>query len=131
MGERKPLGYGAARHVPDNVTAAWGARLIWPADLVWDRQGGFGSEAERVALGRWLNGGPLNDALDEARILSHERKLRQRRGAHGHAVRGRAGRDRRRPAGELRLPVRGGVAQADALPVLRCEVNCTCGVGQS
>jgi hypothetical protein len=65
MPERK-LGFGL-RTLPEEVTCAWGARWIWPADLVWDRTDIFGSEAERDDLVAWLNGGALPAARAEAR----------------------------------------------------------------
>lgn len=51
------LRYGLSRAVPDGTKAAWGARLIAPADLVWDRQdiSADDDDAKR-ALVVWLNG---------------------------------------------------------------------------
>lgn len=66
------LGYGADKHVPEEVTCAWGARLIFPDDLVWNRQDAFGPEEEKQALQTWLNGGALKHALSEARRLADE-----------------------------------------------------------
>jgi hypothetical protein len=44
---------------PDNVQAVWGARLIWPDDLVWDRQDiGFHDNDAKTELIAWLNGVP-------------------------------------------------------------------------
>jgi hypothetical protein len=45
------------RSFPDNVRAVWGARLIFPADLVHDRQDLAAHDDEAKAeLIRWLNG---------------------------------------------------------------------------
>jgi hypothetical protein len=53
------IAYGR-RSFPDNVQAVWGARLIWPNDLVPDRQdlAAHNSEA-KMALIAWLNGEAL------------------------------------------------------------------------
>jgi len=51
------LPHGCNKGIPDNVRVAWGARLIAPADLVWDRQGCAGGEEggeDRAALLDWL-----------------------------------------------------------------------------
>jgi hypothetical protein len=56
------LSFGCVRAIPEGVTTAWGARLIWPNDLVYDRQDLKGPDAER--LKSWLNGGALRRALD-------------------------------------------------------------------
>lgn len=53
------------RAVPASVGTAWGARLIWPADLVHDRQDLKGPDAERLQA--WLNSGPLVHALTRMR----------------------------------------------------------------
>jgi hypothetical protein len=59
------FGYNAG--LPEGVRAAWGARFIFPDDLLHDRTGIFGDEAERKALIEWLNGGVLTAARDAAR----------------------------------------------------------------
>lgn len=64
MGSRPA--FGAVRHIPDEVTCAWGARFIWPDDLLWDRQDMVGSEANRAELEAWLN----DRALAAARITA-------------------------------------------------------------
>jgi hypothetical protein len=66
MPERK-LAFGL-RQIPDDVVTCWGARLIWPCDVVWDRQDIVGSEDDRRALTFWLNDGALSKALDAKRI---------------------------------------------------------------
>lgn len=55
------LAFGCTKALPDDVTTAWGARLIWPNDLVHDRQDLSGPNAD--ALKAWLNGGPLKETL--------------------------------------------------------------------
>lgn len=62
------FGYNAG--LPKNARAAWGARLIWPDDLVYNRQDMQGSDEDRKALAEWLNGGALRDARAEARNLA-------------------------------------------------------------
>lgn len=64
------LSFGYTAGLPENCKAAWGARLIWPDDLLYDRQGRFGEESALDALYGWLNNGPLKNALAEARRLS-------------------------------------------------------------
>ena len=54
------LPFGCNGGVPDNVRVAWGARMIAPDDLLWDRQGCDGGEEggpERAALLNWLSSG--------------------------------------------------------------------------
>ena len=62
------LAYGRNRGVPDDVTTAWGARLIAPADLVHDRQDLVAASSETKAeLIAWLNGTPSGTgAIDKA-----------------------------------------------------------------
>lgn len=53
------LTFGLSRAVPDGVTTAWGARLIAPNDLVWDRQDLDAIDDDaKTALVWWLNGDP-------------------------------------------------------------------------
>jgi hypothetical protein len=54
------LGFGCTKALPEGVTTAWGARWIWPNDLVWDRQDLKGPNGD--ALKDWLNAGALNAA---------------------------------------------------------------------
>ena len=64
------LPYGCNKGLPDNVTVAWGARMIAPADLVWDRQecaGGTIGGMERAALLEWLGSGPGDAAREVCR----------------------------------------------------------------
>ena len=59
------LGFGRSRGVPDDVTTAWGARLIAPADLLHDRQDLVAeSDEAKAELVAWLNGGAIKGALD-------------------------------------------------------------------
>jgi hypothetical protein len=55
------LAFGCVKALPEGTTTAWGARLIWPNDLVWDRQDMVGPEREELA--RWLNDGVLRSVL--------------------------------------------------------------------
>lgn len=70
------LGYGLNTDIPDGVTAVWGARLIFPADLVWDRTDIAGPDADRTKLTEWLNGGVLRQALIVARTMTNAGYLR-------------------------------------------------------
>ena len=63
------LSFGAVRSIPEGVETAWGARLIWPDDLLHDRQDLSGPNAD--VLKAWLNGvpsgqGALRQALKAA-----------------------------------------------------------------
>lgn len=80
--ERETLAFGLNDR-PDDLTCAWGARWIWPNDLVWDRQDAFGPDDDRAALMHWLNGSrglnairPLASALDTAKRMADEGLLR-------------------------------------------------------
>jgi hypothetical protein len=68
------FGYNAG--LPDGVRAAWGARFIFPDDLLYDRTGIFGDEDKRKALVEWLNSGALGAARDEAGRLADSYALR-------------------------------------------------------
>lgn len=48
------LGYGL-RDAPTDAPAAWGARLIFPNDLVWDRTDMYGEQEDKNRLLDWLN----------------------------------------------------------------------------
>lgn len=57
MSNERSLAFGANWLVPEKVPAAWGARFIWPDDMLPDRQGTFAdSDDDRNALFQWLNG---------------------------------------------------------------------------
>ena len=61
----KRLGFGRNRGIPEDVTAAWGARLIAPNDLLHDRQDLVSdSDEAKKELIAWLNGGAIQGALD-------------------------------------------------------------------
>jgi hypothetical protein len=65
------LPFGCNKGLPNGVEIAWGARLIAPADLVWDRQGCAGGEEggpERAELLEWMNGGSMNEAREFCRL---------------------------------------------------------------
>jgi len=62
------LGYGCNKALPEEVTTAWGARWIYPNDVVWNRQDLKGPNSE--ALKNWLNAGALNAARIEATRLA-------------------------------------------------------------
>ena len=59
------LAFGRNRGIPEDVTTAWGARLIAPNDLLHDRQDLVADSAEaKTELVAWLNGGAIRGALD-------------------------------------------------------------------
>jgi hypothetical protein len=54
---------------PDDVQAVWGARLIWPADLLHDRQDLVAHNDEaKQALIAWLNGPNQGDGALKAAL---------------------------------------------------------------
>jgi hypothetical protein len=60
------ISYGR-RNYPDDVRAVWGARLIWPDDLLWDRQDiAAHDEESKAALTAWLNGPNRGDGALKA-----------------------------------------------------------------
>lgn len=56
------LKWGLSEAVPTTATAAWGARMIYPNDLVNDRQHAVGEKPDIERLLAWLNHGALRDA---------------------------------------------------------------------
>ena len=64
------LAFGLSRAIPDDVTTAWGARLIAPSDLLHDRQDlKAATDEAKQSLMVWLNGetrgqGALRQALN-------------------------------------------------------------------
>lgn len=62
------LRFGCTRAIPAEVKTAWGARWIFPADMVWDRQDLQGPDANQ--LKKWLNSGALRKASAKAQRLS-------------------------------------------------------------
>jgi len=75
------LGFGMSRAVPEDVTTAWGARLIAPADILWDRQDLVAENDEaKQELIAWLNGEPEGTgAIAKARdwLRENYRGMRQ------------------------------------------------------
>lgn len=82
------LEFGYSAGIPDEVKVAWGARLIFPDDLVVNRQGFLGRDLpEAEQLIAWLNGdgygftgrgqGAIRRALAEARRQAAAGELRQ------------------------------------------------------
>jgi hypothetical protein len=74
------LPYGCSKALPENVEMAWGARLIYPDDLLWDRQGCLPSDTYekqhmKADLLTWLSAGAGDAARREARALAEEREL--------------------------------------------------------
>lgn len=74
----KRLNFGLWYEVPEEVTAAWGARWIFPNDQLYDRQDIFG---HNTILGKklvkWLNDGALTTARDVAKKMAQNRELLQ------------------------------------------------------
>lgn len=73
------LEFGLYPAVPAAAAAAWGARLIYPDDLVFNRQSCVGEHYDRQALSNWLNAGAIKTALKTAR-QADERWLLSRTG---------------------------------------------------
>lgn len=67
------IGYGR-RSFPEDVRAVWGARLIWPNDLVYDRQDlDATDDTAKAELIRWLNG--ADDSGKDGAIARMRRNL--------------------------------------------------------
>jgi hypothetical protein len=62
------------RTYPEDVRAIWGARLIWPNDLVYDRQDlAAHGDDDKQALIAWLNGpGNGDGAIAKMRVALKE-----------------------------------------------------------
>ena len=76
------LQFGLSAAIPEEVSTAWGARLIEPADLVHDRQDIRGDDADELLA--WLNGSAGNGALHAAR--EHLRVARLPQSADVHTL---------------------------------------------
>lgn len=73
---REFLEFGLNAELPDDVTLAWGARLIFPDDLVWNRQSVIGKDhPDCQKFGAWCDKHGVRGALKEARRLSEKRLL--------------------------------------------------------
>ena len=71
--EKLHLAWGCNRALPDGVRYAWGARMIAPADLLYNRTdfaGGEQGDEGRTALADWLSGGAGEAARQTARDLN-------------------------------------------------------------
>lgn len=70
------LAFGLDNEIPDNVEVAWGARLIFPDDLVHDRQGVIGREKPGVEeFLEWIDHGNIRKALATARKMAESGKI--------------------------------------------------------
>jgi hypothetical protein len=78
------LAWGLKNVIPEDAPTAWGARLIFPDDLLWDRQDFYKMDTdEGRQLKAWLDGaqrgkGALYHALRNARALADSYQLRSR-----------------------------------------------------
>ena len=77
----KRLNFGLWYEVPEEVTAAWGARWIFPNDQLYDRQDIFGHNTEMgKKLVAWLNAdgaAHLCSARNNAKKMAQNRDLLQ------------------------------------------------------
>ena len=65
------LQFGLSAVIPQAATTGWGARLIFPDEMLWDRQSFEGRDTPQgKKLHAWLNGGALKKALTAARRMS-------------------------------------------------------------
>lgn len=82
---RPELQFGYSRAVPKTATTCWGARLIFPDDLLPDRQSFANLETPQgQKLQQWLNGGALKEALTRAKRFAVNGTIDP--GAHGEYV---------------------------------------------
>jgi hypothetical protein len=67
---RALFSFGYNRGIPEGVTVAWGARWIFPDDMLSDRQSfpGMGTPDGQFLL-KWLNGGAIAKAKEAARKM--------------------------------------------------------------
>lgn len=64
------VSFGYNNGIPDGVMVAWGARWIFPDDMLPDRQGFQGLEtADGQYLLKWLNGGAIAKAKENVRKM--------------------------------------------------------------
>jgi hypothetical protein len=71
--------FGLSREVPADKTAAWGARFIYPDDMLPDRQSFPGMETPAgQSLKAWLNSGALGKARKAARRMADTYKITPR-----------------------------------------------------
>ena len=71
------LQFGLSGAIPETAKAAWGARLIFPDDLLHDRQSFANMDSpDGQRLKSWLNtDGALKSALDAARKMAKNYQL--------------------------------------------------------
>jgi hypothetical protein len=70
------LAFGLNKELPAGATAAWGARWIFPNDMLPDRQDFAGMETPAgVKLKAWLNGVGIRKAKDMAERLDKQGSL--------------------------------------------------------
>jgi hypothetical protein len=65
--------FGLSRAVPEKAAAAWGARWIFPDDIVWDRTSWHNGKSEAGdRLMKWLgsDGGAMMRARESARKMA-------------------------------------------------------------
>jgi hypothetical protein len=71
------LAFGLQEY-PQTVKAVWGARLIFPADLLWDRQDFYGLDTpDGQRLTAWIKKGALRKALTKAAKLADKYAISQ------------------------------------------------------
>ena len=64
----RELSWGSREH-PADLTTVWGARWIFPDDMVADRQDFINSSSpDGQKLMKWLNGGAIGAAIEKARL---------------------------------------------------------------
>ncbi len=71
--EKITLPFGCNKALPENCRIAWGARMIFPDDLLPDRQGCAGGEPggpDRSMLLDWLGSGVGDEMRENAKALA-------------------------------------------------------------
>jgi hypothetical protein len=76
VSETDILKFGLREAVPPDAPAAWGARLIYPDDVVWDRTDAIGSDEARRELLEYLRSEVRDLPLKKARELHDRGELR-------------------------------------------------------
>ena len=76
MSDTQTLRFGLRDAVPPDALAAWGARLIYPDDVLWDRTDAVGSDEPRRELLDYLRTAVRDVPFKEARALHARGVLR-------------------------------------------------------
>ena len=106
------LAFGYKRNIPEGVKALWGARAIYPNDVVWDRTDTVGEQADKEDLLAWLNGEVKTEPWDTAMQMAASGWMTQDSEDEFVLYQDALGAREGQPAGVIRLPVRACLPEA-------------------